>query len=88
MHIGVSRPVVRGYLLLASALVATSLVAAHAQAPGDVNCDGQLNSDDVPALTAVVFGDAASNCGASDVNGDGEVNAPDVVALLRALDPP
>jgi len=79
-------PRMRHYIVLASLLVASA--AAHAQVPGDVNCDGQLNGSDLPALVAQLFDDAQFDCGGGDVNGDGQVGAADAVALLQALNPP
>jgi hypothetical protein len=89
MHAPFLQPLVKQrHTLLASAFVAALCAAATAQIQGDANCDGRLNDDDLPTLTAIVFGDGASDCGAADVNGDGQVDAADVVALLRVLDPP
>ncbi len=74
--------------LLAAALTVTACAAAGAQLPGDINCDGRVDRDDLPALITVIFADGSSDCGAADVNGDGQVSAADVVALLHALNPP
>lgn len=76
----------RHYVVLTSLLVASA--AAQAQVPGDVNCDGQANGSDLPALLAQLFDDAHSDCDGGDVNGDDQVGAADAVALLQALNPP
>ncbi|HVO27896.1 MAG TPA: dockerin type I repeat-containing protein [Candidatus Margulisiibacteriota bacterium] len=78
----------RRYVVLLLLLAITTLRTALAQVRGDVNCDGQLDSNDLSALIAVLFGDGASDCGAADVNGDGYADAADITALQQALDPP
>ncbi|HXQ22168.1 MAG TPA: dockerin type I repeat-containing protein [Candidatus Acidoferrales bacterium] len=59
-----------------------------AQLLGDVNCDGNVNSDDLHALIGVIFGDAESPCAAADVNGDGTVDSADILAVVQLLNPP
>lgn len=54
-----------------------------AQAVGDLNGDGTINTTDVTALvTAILAGNAGSDC---DIDGDGTVNTTDVTALVSLV---
>lgn len=54
---------------------------------GDVNCDGVVNVDDVPAFVQVLMGLDMSACHveASDLNGDSIVDGRDVQGFLASL---
>jgi hypothetical protein len=62
--------------------------SASAQSPGDVNCDGAVNSDDLSVLVAAVYDASQDVCGRADVNEDGTVDGADIVALMHILNPP
>ncbi|GIW42578.1 MAG: hypothetical protein KatS3mg076_3155 [Candidatus Binatia bacterium] len=59
--------------------------ARSCETPGDVNCDGVVDSADVDLLIVLLFCDPCPACPNQDVNGDGLVSAADIVALLRLL---
>src|ERR1700687_1351439 len=75
-----------GCCAILAVFVAVSM--AHAQPPGDVNCDGVVNTEDVSALVAVTYHDAQSECDGADVNADGRVDGTDVIALMQILNAP
>ncbi len=53
---------------------------------GDVNCDGEINGDDVSDLSRYVAkwpGAILESAVAADINGDGEINGDDVSDLSR-----
>lgn len=50
--------------------------------PGDANCDGSMDADDLVALLAQMF---AWDCEGADVDGDGRVGAADLVLLIDWL---
>ena len=78
---------------LIAALVGVVLGAAapaplSAQVPGDANCDGHIDANDVNAIIPVLFGDSNAACAVGEVNIDGSVSAADVPALLRTMNKP
>lgn len=50
--------------------------------PGDANCDGRIDADDIDAVIARLFG---PGCGGADVDGDGVVTASDLLLLIQML---
>ena len=53
---------------------------------GDVNCDGETNSDDAVAILRYLAGyEIDGDITAGDYNDDGETNSDDAVAILRML---
>lgn len=50
--------------------------------PGDANCDGHIDAEDVDGVIARLF---APGCGGADVDGDGTVTISDLVLLIRML---
>lgn len=52
--------------------------------PGDVNCDGNINIDDVTYLIDMLLSSGNITAGA-DVNSDGSINIDDVTALIDKL---
>ncbi len=52
--------------------------------PGDANCDGLVDENDVAAIVAVLLGDDSDPCHvlASDVNADGTPDGQDVAAFV------
>lgn len=62
-----------------------SLTAAPLPCPGDCNCDGLINFDDIDPFVAVLGGATPCRFENCDVNGDGVINFDDIdpfVALL------
>lgn len=51
--------------------------------PGDSNCDGRYDANDVTALVVAIF--ASSECTGADVNSDGRWTAADLPAQARAV---
>jgi hypothetical protein len=70
-----------GAVLVALAL--TTAPVAHAQSPGDANCDGVIDSADTEALIHQLFvrRDATEACPTADANNDNHVGAADLIAL-------
>lgn len=62
-------------------------LAAIAQAPGDVNCDGRIDSADTHLLAHALFR-ALPGCVVAEVNQDGRTSAGDLTAAVRALASP
>jgi hypothetical protein len=60
------------------------MVFLHAgpPAPGDANCDGRIDGDDVAALITRIF---MPGCRGADVDDDGRVTAADLVLLLQFI---
>lgn len=71
---------------MACAVVFTRPVHAGL-ALGDVNCDGQVDSQDLDALINRLFG-RFGTCSNPDVNGDDLISAADLTSLLPLLPPP
>jgi hypothetical protein len=61
---------------------------ASAQAPGDSNCDGRIDSADLRALVSTLYGESGSECAVGEVNNDGRINAADLVAAAHAIAAP
>jgi len=73
------------YAVLLIALCATVSLAQPTPAlPGDANCDGQVDQEDVDTVLAIVFGQP-NDCDGADVNGDGRVSVADATAVLLFL---
>lgn len=72
-------------LLAASLFALGSVVAARAALQGDANCDGLVNTADLPAVVEGIFGN--STCAGVDVNGDGRATAADLVNEIPLLVP-
>jgi M6 family metalloprotease-like protein len=54
--------------------------------PGDVNHDGNVNTDDILSLVRVIEGNNAGiTRNNADVNGDGQVNVADIVAVANII---
>ncbi|MDX2132700.1 MAG: hypothetical protein SFY69_11685 [Planctomycetota bacterium] len=51
----------------------------------DVNCDGNVDQDDVGCLTQAVAGEASCLCGDPDFNQDGNVDQDDISALTQVV---
>jgi hypothetical protein len=60
--------------------------AAELVWPGDVNNDGKITAEDLPALIAALFDPHPPV--AADVNEDGRVTSPDLTELVIALQAP
>src|ERR1043166_5412466 len=72
---------------IATAVLLLCVRATRANAiPGDADCNGTLNSDDVAATAAALF--IPGGCAGTDANSDGATTAADVVAVLRWLQTP
>lgn len=77
-----------------SGLFAVVLIAvlaprfAAATLPGDVDCDGTVDSGGLATLAARIFDEAESPCPAADVNTDGSVTSADLIALVAILGQP
>jgi hypothetical protein len=78
------RAVLRGGLLVS--VIAALAGTGSALPVGDLNCDGAVDSQDLAALTATVYGAAPPPPCAADVDGDGRVGASDFTALLHTVD--
>jgi FG-GAP-like repeat len=50
--------------------------------PGDANCDGRIDANDINALVTRMF---APGCGGADVDGDKHVAANDLLRLIQLL---
>ena len=77
----VVRSLVVGFL--ASMFLTATAVAAL---PGDADCNGVLNGDDLRALTVALAN--PTTCATADVNGDGRVTAADLLAEVALLAAP
>lgn len=49
---------------------------------GDINLDGEVDIEDVTALTRIIMGTWEGKYGKADVNGDGKVNVADLAKLI------
>ena len=67
----------------------SSLLITKAQAgkPGDVNCDGLVDIDDVTSLISYVLGNAPQpfNFAVANVNGEGAIDIDDVTMLISIV---
>ena len=65
---------------------ATCLVTVYTE-PGDANCDGFVNVNDVTDLIDYLLGSVPTSFkeGNADLNGDGKINVADVTALIDQL---
>lgn len=79
-------PLVSTGLLAASLFALGSVVAARAARQGDANCDGLVNTADLPAVVEGLFENRS--CAGVDVNGDERVTAADLVKEIPLLVPP
>jgi hypothetical protein len=70
--------------LLLVAPCSAGVAQLNAPLQGDANCDGQVNSDDIGAVLAIVFG-GPNTCEGADVNGDGRVSMADATAVVMLL---
>lgn len=61
---------------------------AHAQRPGDANCNNVLAADDVPFAAAQLFAPPPWPCLSLDGNYDGRLTAADVVAVTQQVAAP
>ncbi len=52
---------------------------------GDADCDGTLESEDIPPVVGVIFGAAPGACAAEDVDRSGDVDAADPARILYYL---
>lgn len=52
---------------------------------GDLNNDGKVSLQDIPALIDLLLGVTGGNIHAADVNGDGEVTISDLVVLMNQI---
>jgi hypothetical protein len=68
-------------------LSAGAVPVAYAQLPGDSDCDGQINGNDVDAAILRLF-DEGSVCSVSDINADGRVSSADVVSSVGVVTAP
>lgn len=59
-------------------------VAAGAQAPGDVDCDGRVTAADAYVMVSGIFG-YRPFCAALDVNRDGGPTGADLVGVVRVM---
>lgn len=50
--------------------------------PGDANCDGHIDAEDITGLITRIF---APGCGGADVDGDGSVTVSDLVQLVQLV---
>lgn len=50
--------------------------------PGDANCDGRIDAQDIDGVIARLF---APGCGGADVDGDGAVTVSDLVLLIQMV---
>ncbi|HLE56256.1 MAG TPA: dockerin type I repeat-containing protein [Rhodothermia bacterium] len=57
--------------------------AVSCESRGDINCDGEINSDDIDLLITVLFCEPCTECPNQDVNGDGLISAADVLVLIN-----
>ncbi|MFI5396341.1 MAG: dockerin type I domain-containing protein [Candidatus Binatia bacterium] len=72
--------------VLLVALITVPAARVAATTPGDANCDGRVNGDDLSILVAALFNDAPSACAAADANGDGRIESADIVSLVSILE--
>lgn len=75
-------------LSLGALAVVVPIGIAHAQLPGDADCDGIVNVGDLHRLVAVIFNDPPADCTLADVNRDGRIDGADIVALAQTLNAP
>src|ERR1043166_5395126 len=87
------RDVVRWLSRLLGVAVLGVPLSRAATLPGDINCDGTRDPQDVRALVSEIVGDgnALTNanppCMNADVNADGTVNSAHLVALMLLFEP-
>ena len=79
-----------GFPALLVVVLITLLASRFAGAvlPGDVNCDGTVDSSGLATLTALIFGELESSCPAADVNADGRITSADLSGLAAVLGQP
>src|ERR1700687_2525909 len=81
----------RSRLVGVGALCVVLSGTAPALVPGDVNCDGRVDGQDVDALVALLFGSPRTtandngDCSGPDVNGDGSIDLTDLLLVLHLL---
>ncbi len=71
------------FALVASALLWQPSACLAGTLPGDADCDGDLDGDDVSAVVAAIFDE--TSCPGADANGDGRVTAADLTAVIRSF---
>lgn len=74
--------------MLLVALISVPAARVAAAAPGDANCDGRVNGDDLSILAAAVFSDSPLACAAADANGDGRIESADFISLVEIIEKP
>jgi hypothetical protein len=74
--------------VLLVALISVPAARVAAAAPGDANCDGRVNGDDLSILAAAVFSDSPLACAAADANGDGRIESADFISLVEIIEKP
>jgi hypothetical protein len=67
--------------VVGSALLWLPLPSAAGIVPGDANCDGEIDADDVTAVVAAIF--EGTSCPGADANEDGRTTAADLTAVIR-----
>jgi len=75
-------------LLVLLLMMALGHRCAWATLPGDVDCDGTVDSGGLATLTTLIFGEPAPPCPGADVNGDGPITSADLSALVAILGAP
>src|SRR5262249_2546071 len=84
-------PIFTALRYVAAAMAWCALVGAPARGAlrGDVNCDGNIDTQDMDVLVAEGAGEMAlpPGCEGGDVNEDGAINSADVVALVPLIVP-
>ena len=76
------------FTLTRTATATATVTSTPMQAPpGDADCNGTVDTEDVPALERKVFDPSVhAECNGADANRDGAVTAADLIAILNLLE--